>query len=224
VPCSAGGECTQERYQEGSDYPVRASSACFRILKSSDTVSRKVLTRILCNPDEDFTAPLLDVVNNSHLNVLHGGSGGAVCIWQDATKKSTSSVLLLREIINDGQELLADFIGTCCRDHFEQYILICTETTFCREYRSGWWQEDAPPPGHSRGSGACTLQRAACSPVGDLVQQPVHVSAGSHPFSASHVRATHGAFVSGDQGYGRGAYTAGFQAHHPRPSVTSTPS
>jgi hypothetical protein len=44
---------------------------------ASDTVSREVLTRILCNPDEDFTAPLLDVVTNNHLNVLHyGGAGG----------------------------------------------------------------------------------------------------------------------------------------------------
>jgi hypothetical protein len=55
---------------------------------ASDTVSREVLTRILCNPDEDFTAPLLDVVTNNHLNlnVLHSGGAGAVCIWQDATR------------------------------------------------------------------------------------------------------------------------------------------
>ena len=57
---------------------------------ASDTVSREVLTRILCNPHEDFTAPLLDVVNNSHLNVLHGGGAGPVCIWQDAVKKSVA--------------------------------------------------------------------------------------------------------------------------------------
>jgi hypothetical protein len=53
---------------------------------ASDTVSREVLTRILCNPDEDFTAPLLDDVANNHLNVLHSGGAGAVCIWQDATR------------------------------------------------------------------------------------------------------------------------------------------
>ena len=104
---------------------------------ASDTVSREVLTRILCNPHEDFTAPLLDVVNNSHLNALHGGGAGSVCIWQDATRKSANCVSLLREIVNDGQELLADFIGTCRRDHFEPYILIRTETSFCSEYRSG---------------------------------------------------------------------------------------
>ena len=91
---------------------------------ASDTVSREVLTRILCNPHEDFKAPLLDFATNDHLKVLHSGGGISVCIWQDATRKSTSCVSLIREFVNDGQELLADFIGTCCRDHFELYILI----------------------------------------------------------------------------------------------------
>ncbi len=104
---------------------------------ASDTVSREVLTRILCNPHEDFTAPLLDVATNDHLKVLHGDGGGSFCIWQDATRKAAGSLSVLREITSDGQELLADFMGTCCRDHFEQYILICTETSFCSEYRSG---------------------------------------------------------------------------------------
>lgn len=87
---------------------------------ASDTVSREVLTRILCTPHEDFTTPLLDFATNSHLKALHSGSGISVCIWQDPSKKSNGCVSVLREIINDGQELLADFIGTCCRDHFEQ--------------------------------------------------------------------------------------------------------
>jgi hypothetical protein len=64
---------------------------------ASDTVSREVLTRILCNPQEDFTAPLLDVATNDHLRVLHGGGGGSFCIWQDATRKSGGSLSVLRE-------------------------------------------------------------------------------------------------------------------------------
>jgi hypothetical protein len=104
---------------------------------ASDTVSREVLTSILCNPHEDFTAPLLDVATNDHLKVLHVGGGGSFCIWQDTTRKAACSLSELREITSDDQEFLADFIGTCCRDHFEQYILICTETSFCSEYCSG---------------------------------------------------------------------------------------
>jgi hypothetical protein len=104
---------------------------------ASDPVSRDVLTRILGNPHEDFAHPILDVATNHHLTELYSGSTSFVCIWQDATRKGANCISLLREIVTEGQELLADFIGTCCRDHFEQYILICTETFFCSEYRSG---------------------------------------------------------------------------------------
>jgi hypothetical protein len=108
-----------------------------RQVPASDTVSREVLNCILGNSEHDFTYPVLDVATNIHLKPLYSGGAGFVCIWQDATRKSSSCVSLLRDIITEGQEILADFIGTCCRDHFEQYILICTETSFCREYPSG---------------------------------------------------------------------------------------
>ena len=91
---------------------------------ASDTVSREVLTRILCTPHEDFAHPILDVETNHHLTPLYSGGASFACIWQDATRKSSNCVSVIREFVNDGQELLADFIGTCCRDHFEQYILI----------------------------------------------------------------------------------------------------
>ena len=100
----------------------------------TDHVSRAVLTRILCNPGEDFEKPLLDFSPNSHLSVLVS-AGVSVCVWQDPVRKAAGNKSVLREIVNDGRELLANFIGTCCKDHFKLYILICTETTFCREYR-----------------------------------------------------------------------------------------
>ena len=101
----------------------------------TDHVSRTVLGRILCNPAEDYNDPLLDVKSNCHLSVLVS-AGVPSCVWQDPLKHKAGYKSILREIVNDGHELLADFIGTCCKDHFK-YILICTETTFCREYCSG---------------------------------------------------------------------------------------
>ncbi len=96
---------------------------------ATDCVSREVLRHVLCNTAEDFEFPLLDISINSHLAVLKSGSIQE-CIWQDQLKRNAGIKSVLREITNDGHELLADFIGTCCRDHFEQYMLICTETTF----------------------------------------------------------------------------------------------
>lgn len=121
MPCSAGGEYTQERCQEGPDCPVRAGRACFRYCEPGSADRR---TRILGNPHEDFAHPILDIATNHHLTPLYSGGASFVCIWQDATRKNADCISLIREFVNDGQELLADFIGTCCRDHFEQYILI----------------------------------------------------------------------------------------------------
>jgi hypothetical protein len=54
---------------------------------ASDTVSREVLTCILCNSDEDFTTPLLDLATNYHLKVLHSGGGISVCILAGRDEK-----------------------------------------------------------------------------------------------------------------------------------------
>jgi hypothetical protein len=68
---------------------------------------------------------------DSHVKVL-ASADISVCIWHDPVRKSAGFKSVLSEIVNDSQELLADYIyiGTSCRDHFKQYIQICTETTF----------------------------------------------------------------------------------------------
>ena len=78
----------------------------------SDHAGRAVLSRILCNPDEDFTTPLLDVSTNIHITPMVS-AGVRVCLWQDPAKKASGCKSILCDIVSEGQELLADFIGTC---------------------------------------------------------------------------------------------------------------
>jgi hypothetical protein len=81
MPYGAGGECTQERYQEVPGYLFEQA------VPATDNVSRAVLTSILCNPAEDFATPILDISTNSHLKVLES-AGISICIWQDQARKS----------------------------------------------------------------------------------------------------------------------------------------
>ena len=81
-------------------------------MPKTDHVSRTVLGRILCNPAEDYNDPLLDIKSNCHLSVLVS-AGVSFCVWQDPVKHKACYKPLLREIVNDGHELLAYFIVTC---------------------------------------------------------------------------------------------------------------
>jgi hypothetical protein len=132
MPHSAGDKCTQEGYQDCPDGLVRVTESP---VPKTEHVSRTLLSRILCNPDEDFATPILDVSTNPHITTLVSG-GIRVCLWQNPVKKGANIKSVLSEIVHAGHELLAEFIGTCCNDHFKRYILLCTETTFCTEGRS----------------------------------------------------------------------------------------
>ncbi len=56
----------------------------------TDHVSRTVLKRILCNHDEDYNDPLLDISCNCHLSVLVS-AGVSVVGWQDSVRKKLAT-------------------------------------------------------------------------------------------------------------------------------------
>jgi hypothetical protein len=63
----------------------------------TEQVGRAVLSRILCNPDEDFATPILDIQTNPHITTLVS-CGILVCLWQDPVKKSAHFESVLSKI------------------------------------------------------------------------------------------------------------------------------
>jgi hypothetical protein len=55
----------------------------------TEHIRRTVLSRILCNTDEDLATPILNVSTNPRITALVSG-GIRFCLWQDLVKKGAN--------------------------------------------------------------------------------------------------------------------------------------
>jgi hypothetical protein len=79
----------------------------------TNVVGRKVLTRVLCNSSINFDKPILDFTNNRHLEAMAAqrGDGCIPVVWETKERKESNAKTVLSSIKNEGQEILADFLG-----------------------------------------------------------------------------------------------------------------
>ena len=79
----------------------------------TNVVGRKVLTRVLCNLSINFDKPILDFTNNRHLAAMAAqrGDGCIPVVWETKERKESNAKTVLSSIKNEGQEILADFLG-----------------------------------------------------------------------------------------------------------------
>ncbi len=79
----------------------------------TNIVGRKVLTRVLCNWSINFDKPILDFTNNRHLEAMAAqrGDGCIPVVWETKERKASNAKTVLSSIKNEGQEILADFLG-----------------------------------------------------------------------------------------------------------------
>jgi hypothetical protein len=93
-------------------------------------VGRKVLTRVLCNSSINFDKPILVITNNRHLEAM-AAQHGDCCIpvvWETKEKKDSKAKTVLSSIKNDGQEILADFLGNDPPPYLCSHILyVCAD-------------------------------------------------------------------------------------------------
>ena len=66
-----------------------------RPVPATSEVERKVLTRLMGNPDIDFDQPILDLQNNVHLSVMARLRGDIVTpvVWESTNGEDAKTVL-----------------------------------------------------------------------------------------------------------------------------------
>ena len=82
-----------------------------RPLPASESVSREVLSKILGRKDIDWSKPVLEVESNVHLSAL-GRAGVPNVVWETLERKAANMRSVLDPIMNAGQEILLDLLGT----------------------------------------------------------------------------------------------------------------
>ena len=74
-------------------------------------MSREVLSKILGRKDIDWSKPILEIESNVHLSAL-GRAGVPNIVWETLERKAANMRSVLDPIMNAGQEILLDLLGT----------------------------------------------------------------------------------------------------------------